>query len=146
MKGGGCAGRENGAGVFDGSRFAFKAAVWRRRERHGGGRRPSAEGRPRPPSTRCAPSGAHAPKMLILLSKQFAAAVFDLKKKQGYPCFSDEKYYFPNAAAVTRFIFSTKAAASGIGLPSNRIAWSSSREAMSLCNSSEAFSNASRIG
>ena len=42
MKGGGCAGRENGAGVFDGSRFAFKAAVWRRRERHGGGRRPSA--------------------------------------------------------------------------------------------------------
>ena len=108
------------------------------------GRLPS--GRPRPPSTRCAAPDAHAPKMLILLSKQFAAAVFDLKKKQGFPCFSDEKYYFPNAAAVTRFIFSTKAAASGIGLPSNRIAWSSSREAMSLCNSSEAFSNASRIG
>ena len=108
------------------------------------GRLPS--GRPRPPSTRCAPSGAHAPEMLILLSKQFAAAVFDLKKKQGFPCFSDEKYYFPSAAAVTRFIFSTKAAASGIGLPSSRIAWSSSREAMSLCNSSEAFSNASRIG
>lgn len=42
MKGGGCAGRENGAGVFDGFRFAFEAAVWRRRERHGGGRRPSA--------------------------------------------------------------------------------------------------------
>ena len=39
MKGGGCAGRENGAGVFDGFRFAFKAAVWRRRERHGGGRK-----------------------------------------------------------------------------------------------------------
>ena len=108
------------------------------------GRLPS--GRPRPPSTRCAAPDAHAPKMLILLSKQFAAAVFDLKKKQGFPCFSDEKYYFPNAAAVTRFIFSTKAAASGIGLPSNRIAWSSSREAMSRCNSSEAFSNASRIG
>ena len=57
------------------------------------GRLPS--GRPRPPSTRCAAPDAHAPKMLILLSKQFAAAVFDLKKSRVSPAFRTKNIIFP---------------------------------------------------
>ena len=70
-----------------------------------GAARPSAEGRPRPPSTRCAPSGAHAPEKKFSYPEGGCAALktaMKIRLRHGWlrPAIRSKQSVF-NAAAVS---------------------------------------------